>query len=906
MKMTVNDINQIRKHITEIFNSAQVTAAVHQKNSVLLKRLYETSDGELFTTEFKKILVPILTTDGGTTFIEKTMNFVASFCSVLKPNQPDCNETDNYIEHPFVFEIISYLLETSELENDIVRFRSCQLINKILDHLVGSDVSNLLCDKLEESLLKRIHDPKNIVRQQAVLALHRLQDPTNAQDVIIMELIGLMNHDTLAKVRLLCIENIALRADVTNHIIKRIRDVDVNVRLAAYKRLTNFAKYLKISQKRHILHCGFLDTSDKVVDFMTTHLIPNWLDHYQDNVLLLMKSVRLDANESDIEETLILFGHILRTIFKTKPLRELTQLLNLDDTKLIPAECLNWETACYWRLYVQFLSKREEFEDELDKVVPELVFFCRYVKEYYSKKETGTATVDFLEKQFILKQLFLIIKTYDFADIINRQCLNSLVCNILEKVDLMSDVIEVIIKSLENSIPNVNSRSQFVSEVISEIMFPMDPEKSQEREREKEFQLSKVMVEINCLLEKQNTAVKEENFMEAERFKRELIEVNAAYKELKNSQDVPQQVQKRTDIPTIIKYLDVAASLLLSPQITELNSTLRALKNDVIQELLIHDNDNVRAKALRCYALCCIVDKDSASNGIHIFSTPIFAYQSGEECDTQTLIVCIGATVDLLRIYGAQLIAAPDDNVPSESMEEAHERVFAGGTSLTDLIQGLVDLMDDEQYEIQEKAVWGLCQLILSDTIHSSSLISRLVLKWCSPASDGENDDAQKLTQIIGFTLQRVPMTATIDQLEQAVLMTLKVLAYAPKISPLADVNIDNIANFMIALCKTSPKYTQIQANLALKICFEIKDNPKTKFNVTLSKMLLLLDISDKLIIRDLLKICDEIRDNIRERLVLTNIVKFTASLNKKNLDCSTVEDGSDENQNTADMSEAV
>lgn len=131
------------------------------------------------------------------------------------------------------------------------------------------------------------------------------------------------------------------------------------------------------------------------------------------------------------------------------------------------------------------------------------------------------------------------------------------------------------------------------------------------------------MVKINCLLEEQNKAVEAENFVEADRLKKEIIEVNAAYKELKNSQNVPQQVQKRTDIPTVIKYLDVAASLLLSPQITKLNSTLRALKDDVIQELLIHDNDNVRAKALRCYALCCIVDKECASTGIHIFSTPV-------------------------------------------------------------------------------------------------------------------------------------------------------------------------------------------------------------------------------------------------------------------------------------------
>lgn len=61
---------------------------------------------------------------------------------------------------------------------------------------------------------------------------------------------------------------------------------------------------------------------------------------------------------------------------------ELTQVLNLDDTKLLPVEALNWETACYWRVYVQFLYKYEEIENELNNVVPEVVLFCRYVKEY--------------------------------------------------------------------------------------------------------------------------------------------------------------------------------------------------------------------------------------------------------------------------------------------------------------------------------------------------------------------------------------------------------------------------------------------------------------------------------------------------------------------------------------------
>lgn len=41
-------------------------------------------------------------------------------------------------------------------------------------------------------------------------------------------------------------------------------------------------------------------------------------------------------------------------------------------------------------------------------------------------------------------------------------------------------------------------------------------------------------------------------------------------------------------------------------------------------------------------------------------------------------------------------MAEPAENQLSESTDEEHERIFTGGTSLTDLIQGLVDLMDDE------------------------------------------------------------------------------------------------------------------------------------------------------------------------------------------------------------------
>lgn len=50
----------------------------------------------------------------------------------------------------------------------------------------------------------------------------------------------------------------------------------------------------------------------------------------------------------------------------------------------------------------------------------------------------------------------------------------------------------------------------------------------------------------------------------------------------------------------------------------------------------------------------------------------------------------------MLLIYGFDLLATPEQENLSESMDEQHKATFTGGTSLTTLIQGLADLMTDE------------------------------------------------------------------------------------------------------------------------------------------------------------------------------------------------------------------
>lgn len=132
-----------------------------------------------------------------------------------------------------------------------------------------------------------------------------------------------------------------------------------------------------------------------------------------------------------------------------------------------------------------------------------------------------------------------------------------------------------------------------------------------------------MVVNIQRLSSEQEDAIRERNFIEAERLNNEIDSLQLALIKLRE-EVLPQQIEeKKTNIVTTVKCLDIAAGLLLSPQVTFLTPSLKALNENFIYELLISEIDSIRVKAFRCYALCCIIDKESSTNGIHIFSTPV-------------------------------------------------------------------------------------------------------------------------------------------------------------------------------------------------------------------------------------------------------------------------------------------
>ncbi|XP_017772848.1 PREDICTED: condensin complex subunit 3-like isoform X2 [Nicrophorus vespilloides] len=827
--------------------------------------------------------------------VERILQFVALFCEgVERKMSQDLEST--IMESPFLSAIIQLLLMAQPNANHVIRYRACQLIQTILSQLKGFELSVEIFDTIQDAMLERLKDERESVRLQAVCAIFSLQDPSDPDCPVVNELSTQMMGDPSAKVRKLCLEKVGLRQDILENIIMKTRDVNVKVRLAAYTRCSLIPKAFKVIQRQKLIKYGFTDENESIRMYMHEHFVTSWFECYEEDYLMFINSLCLDSDFKDCKETSVVVEHVLSAFFASKPHLELKQALNLNENRLLPLEDLKFESVLYWRCYLEMLRKCDVDEDEY---FPELVHLCKYIQNYYKdKNDLDPESVEYFHNQFILQQLFQITMKYDFGDKFLQETLNALVGEVLQNAVLEEEVVEAIMKNLDYTIPDVNEQIKFVCLLISEISYEVPEVPEPEENNTNKLELAKLKIELSCLKEDLDVAIKEQNFLKAEGLKDRITEVENVIIncEVAESGEVLQEYEKKTDLGTLRKCLDICNGLLSSLRITTLNSMLMTLKDNTIQVLLSHKDETVGYKAMKCYGLCCIMDQSTAEIGIHLFCVPIDSYSAGTVCNTDRLLLAISAVVDMIVLYGTDLIAKPTD--PENSFDEQHETIFKGGSSLTTIIQGLVDLLQDENTDVQEHASHGLCNLLLASRIQSHAVISRLILKWCTPHSNDEQ--LQKMIQRIGLTLEKLPrIRDSADELENAVLPTVKAIIKAPKTSPLAGVNALNIANFLIQLCQTHPQRYHMNSNLMIRICSDMLKRPKSVNNLTYSKMLLMfpLDEIDSTLMRELLTICDDVRNEVLDKLVVRNVIKFIANITSLMNQIGSIQEESDEDK---------
>lgn len=167
----------LAKNIGGIFSKSQLSAADHNKFIKHLKKIYDAEeDNDEFLSNFIDCLKVALVHGERENSVNLVLDFAAKFAASFEVG----NENPEDSCHPFYEGLFDFLLNNHNVKSQAVRFRVCQFINRLLDELNESaSINSDLFDRIYEAMLERVQDRIASVRVQAVIALQRLQDPTN-------------------------------------------------------------------------------------------------------------------------------------------------------------------------------------------------------------------------------------------------------------------------------------------------------------------------------------------------------------------------------------------------------------------------------------------------------------------------------------------------------------------------------------------------------------------------------------------------------------------------------------------------------------------------------------------------------------------------------------------------------
>ncbi|XP_040148537.2 condensin complex subunit 3 isoform X2 [Ictidomys tridecemlineatus] len=814
--------------IKEAFRLAQQPHQNQAKLVVALSRTYGTMDDKsVFHEEFVHYLKYAMVVYKREPAVERVIEFAAKF--VTSFHQSNLEDDEEEEDGGILNYLFTFLLKSHEANSNAVRFRVCQLINKLLGSMPeNAQIDDDLFDKINEAMLIRLKDKIPNVRIQAVLALSRLQDPKDDECPVVKAYATLVENDSNSEVRRAVLSCIAPSAKTLPKIVGRTKDVKESVRKLAYQVLAEkvHMRAMSIAQRVMILQQGLNDRSDAVKQAIQKHLLRGWLRFTEGNILELLH--RLDVeNSSEVAVS------VLNALFSMTPLSELVEICkNNDGRKLIPVETLTPEIALYWRALCEYLKLQgDQGEEFLEQILPEPVIYAEYLLSYIqsipvvTEEQKGDFSYieNLMTKEFIGQQLILIIKSLDTSEEGGRKRLLAILQEILTLPTTPISLISFLVERLLHIIIDDNKRIQIVTEIISEIRAPIvtvgvnvDPSDA----RKKEIKMAEIKVKLIEAKEALDNCITLQDFNQASKLKEEVKALeDAKINLLKETEqlEIKEVHIEKNDAETLQKCLILCYELLKLMSIsTGIGATMNGIIESLILPGIISVHPIIRNLAVLCLGCCGLQNKDFASKHF----------------------------VLLLQVS-----------------------------------------------ELRTGAAEGLAKLMFSGLLVSSRILSRLILLWYNPVTE----DDVRLRHCLGVFFPIFAYASRTNQecFEEAFLPTLQTLANAPASSPLAEVDITNVAELLVDLTRPSGLNPQakdsqdyqaltVHDNLAVKICNEILTNPCSPETRVYTKALSSLELSSN-IAKDLLILLNEILEQVKDRTCLKALEKIKIHLEKGN-----------------------
>ncbi|XP_033016063.1 condensin complex subunit 3 isoform X1 [Lacerta agilis] len=915
-----------KNNIKEIFEKAQKAHQNHAKLVASLKHMYnELQDKISFHEEFVHYLKFALIVYKREPAVEQVINFVAKFVVSFYEPEKDDTEEEEQVENSLLKYLFKFLLESHNANSSAVRFRVCQLINKLLVSLPeNAQIEDELFDQISNAMLLRVKDKVPNVRIQAVLALSRLQDPKDSDCPVVNVYSNLIENDSNPEVRRTVLSCIGPSAETLPKIIGRTMDVKEAVRKLAYQVLAEkvHMKALTIAQRVKLVEQGLNDRSESVKEVVQKKLLQTWLRLVEGNVLELLHRL-------DVESCPEVGIPVLNAMFSLSPVNDLIKNFSeLDERKVIPIEKLTAENALYWKTLCEYL--KSEGEEFLEKILPEPAIYADYLQSYLQnmpvlsqeEKEDMACVEQLMTKEFIGQQLILVIGCMDTTEEGGRKRLLTVLQKILKIPTTSTSLVPSLTENLLHILKDDDRRIQTVAEIITEVrdeIVTVDKPPDATEIRKQQLKLAEIKVKLMEAKDALEKSVALQDFSQASLLKERIMELESIKNDLlKEAEEPPTKeiCMEKSDPETLLKCLMMCNELLKQLSLSKgLGPTMDAIIESLIIPGVTNIHPAVRNLAVLCLGSCGLQSEEFASQHLALL------LQVLQIDEIKVKLSALKAVFDQLMLFGIEPFKAKKEKCAQSENEENENEVTKETeeeiATTHNLLQLLSGFLDSEISELRTISAEGLAKLMFSGRLISAKLLSRLVLLWYNPVT--EEDTCLRHSLGVFFPLFAYSNRTNQECFEEAFLPTLKILFNAPASSPLSEVDAANVSELFVDLTRPSGLHQSaknsrnyqgltVHDNLAVKICNEILLDPSAPDVRIYVKALSSLELN-KDFTKDLLVLLDEILGKLKDKMCLRVIEKVKSNINGENSingDISEVAQEMDLSQVTRDTASPV
>jgi len=522
-----------------------------------------------------------------------------------------------------------------------------------------AEISDVLWDQLQESMLDRLRDKVPLVRAHAVASLERLQDPSDKEDPVCTEYVRMLQADPSNVVRKAVITHVGISKYTLRHVLARARDVKEDVRAHLYSSLGGKLemRVLSIKQRVQLLSDGLKDRSG-VVREACLDLLKAWVKQAGHPVAFLRAIDVENADEKKLEAiTAALFA------------------CGVELPKPEVEEVMSAEQTFYWRMWLTDVYKRDPHSSTYEANAPTLTEMCDRIIAGHPEE----AVARYTRRQFLLMTMIL-----DFSDESGRRRLLQLVRQLATSLEASETLVDTSMKVIVKLMHGQDSELCGLSmELINDVLDPID-------------QAAAPQGNVAELEERKASLLAAEKYMEVAQVDTELKALQAG--------DEANEMRW-------IRCLAIANELLQN--INKANASLSGLMEACVLPGIQNHNAVIRGAAVAVLSLLCLLDRKEAEKHVPV----LLVHLQNDQGPIK--LVALHGLFDVLMMYGLAasagehveavmdtltgFIESEDSDLQTVAVEGLARLMFAGRITDAGLVSKLLLLYFNPVTEELEK-----------------------------------------------------------------------------------------------------------------------------------------------------------------------------------------------------------